>query len=97
RSVGEDLVLERQVGAAGVDEVDARQAVLLCDLLGAQVLLDSEREVRASLDGRVVGDDDALAALNDPDPGDEAGGGRLAVVEVPGRERAELEKRGPWI
>ena len=46
-----------QERAAGVDEVDARQAVLLGDLLRAQVLLDGQRVVRAALDGRVVGDD----------------------------------------
>ena len=72
-AVGEDLGLERQERAAGVDEVDARQPVLLGDLLRAQVLLDGEREVRAALDGRVVGDDDALAALDDADPGDDPG------------------------
>ena len=63
-AVGEDLVLQRQEGAAGVDEVDAREAVLLGDLLGAQVLLDRERVVGAALHGGVVGDDDALAALD---------------------------------
>src|SRR4030095_14114305 len=42
--VWEDLVLERKKGAAGIDEVGARQLVLLRDLLGAQVLLDRDRE-----------------------------------------------------
>ena len=71
-AVGEDLGLQRQEGAAGVDEVDARQPVLLGDLLRAQVLLDREREVRAALDGRVVGDDHALLPLDDADAGDDA-------------------------
>ena len=61
-AVGEHLVLGGQEGAAGVDEVDARQPVLQRDLLGAQVLLDRHRVVRAALDGGVVGDDHALAA-----------------------------------
>ena len=91
-AVGEDLVLQRQVGAARVDEVDARQAVLRRDLLGAEVLLDREREVRAALHGRVVGDDHALAALDDADPGHDPRAGRLAVVQVPGGQRAELEE-----
>ena len=60
-AVGEDLVLQRQEGAAGVDEVDARQPVLQRDLLRPQVLLDRHRVVGAALDGRVVGDDHALA------------------------------------
>ena len=63
-AVGEDLGLQRQVGAAGIDQVDAREAVLERDLLRAQVLLDRQREVRAALDGRVVGDDHALAAVH---------------------------------
>ena len=66
-AVGEDLVLQRQVGAAGVDEVDARQAVVQRDLLRAQVLLDRQREVRAALDRRVVGDDHDLAPVHAPD------------------------------
>ena len=92
-AVGEDLVLQRQERAARVDEVDARQPVLLGDLLRAQVLLDRHREVRAALDRRVVGDDHALAALDDADPGDDPCAGRLAVVELPGGERRELQER----
>ena len=84
-AVGEHLGLERQERAAGVDEVDARQPVLLGDLLRAQVLLHREREVRAALHRRVVRDDHALAPLDDADPGDDAGARRLAVVEVPTR------------
>jgi hypothetical protein len=53
-AVGEDLVLGREVRAAGVDEVDARQPVVQRHLLGAQVLLDGHRVVGAALDGRVV-------------------------------------------
>ena len=92
-AVGEDLGLERQERAARVDEVDARQPVLLGDLLRAQVLLDREREVRAALHGRVVREDHARPALDDADPGDDPGRRRLAVVDLPGGERAELEER----
>ena len=72
-AVGEDLGLQREEGAARVDEVDARQVVLLGDLLGAQVLLHGQREVGAALHGRVVRDDHALAALDDADAGDDPG------------------------
>ena len=92
-AVGEHLGLERQEGAARVDEVDAREAVLARDLLRAQVLLHRERVVGAALDRRVVRDDDALAALDDADPGDDPGRRRLAVVELPGGERVQLEER----
>ena len=67
--------------------------VLLGHLLRAQMLLDGQREVRAALDRRVVRDDHALASLDDADPGDDAGARRLAVVDVPGRERVQLEER----
>ena len=91
--VGEDLRLEREERAARVDQVEARQAVLLGDLLRAQVLLHRQREVRPALHGRVVGDDHALAALDDSDPRDDPGGRRLAVVQLPCRQRRELEER----
>ena len=92
-AVGEDLGLERQEGAARVDEVDARQVVLLRHLLRAQVLLHRQREVRAALDRRVVGDDDALLALDDADAGDDPGRRSGAVVQLPGGERVQLEQR----
>ena len=75
-AVGKDLGLERQERAARVDEVDARQPVLLGDLLGAQVLLHRQREVGAALHRRVVGDDHALAPLDDADPGHDPGARR---------------------
>ena len=93
-AVGEDLGLERQERAAGVDEVEARQVVLLGDLLRAQVLLDREREVGAALHGRVVRDDDALLPLDDADPGHDPGRRRRAVVQIPGGERVQLEEGG---
>ncbi len=95
--VGEDVVLHRQERAPGVDEVDARQLVGAGDLLRAQVLLDGDRVVGAALHGRVVGDDDALAALDAPDAGDDAGARdgvgvvRLGVHPVR-RQRAQLEE-----
>ena len=96
-AVGEDLGLQRQERAARVDEVDARQPVLLRDLLRAQVLLHREREVGAALDGRVVREDHARLALDDADAGDDPGRGSLAVVDLPGGERAELEERGAGV
>ena len=71
-AVGKDLVLQRQEGAAGVDQVDAGQAVLQGDLLGPQVLLDRQRVVGAALDRGVVGDDHHLPAVDLADAGDHA-------------------------
>jgi hypothetical protein len=56
-AVREHVVLVRQVGAARVHQVDARQAVLHRDLLRAQVLLHRHRVVGAALHGGVVADD----------------------------------------
>jgi len=71
--VREDLGLEREEGAARIDQVDARQQVLLGDLLRAKVLLDGDRKVRAAFDRRVVRDDHALLALDHADPGHDPG------------------------
>ena len=92
-AVGEDLVLHRQERAARVHEVDARQAVVQRHLLRAQVLLDRHGVVGAALDRGVVGDDHAAAAVHRPDAGDDAGRRRVAVVELLGGERRELEER----
>ena len=66
-AVGKDVGLQRQEGAAGVDQVDARQAVLLGDFLQAQVFFDRHRVVRAAFDGGVVGDDGHLFAFDRAD------------------------------
>ena len=92
-AVGEHLGLERQIGAARVGQVDARQVVLRRHLLRAQVLLDGEREVASALDRGVVCDDHARAAGDRADAGDDAGRRRLAVVEAVGGQGRELEER----
>ena len=79
--VGEDLVLHRQERPPGVDEVDAREVVLLGYLLRPDVLLDGHGVVRPALHGGVVGDEDALLAVDYPDPGHYARGPGPAVVE----------------
>ena len=53
------------------------------DLLRAQVLLDRHRVVGAALDGRVVGDDHALAAADPADAGDDAGATGTASSYIP--------------
>ena len=92
-AVGEHLRLQRQKRPARVDEVDARQPVLLRDLLRAQMLLHRQREVRAALHGRIVRDDHALAALDHADPGHDPRRRRLTVVHIPRRQLVQLQKR----
>ena len=93
-AVREDLRLHRQVGAAGIDQIDARQPVLDRDLLRPKVFLDGDGEVGAALDGGVVGHDHHLAAAHASDAGDEPGSRRLVVVHPPGGQRRQLEKGG---
>ena len=95
--IGKHLVALRQVGAAAIDQVDHGQAVFERDVLGANVLADGFLEKRAALGGRVVGDDHADHAADGADPGDEAGAGHRVVVEPPGGERREFEKRAERI
>ena len=92
-AVGEDLGLVRQVRAAAVDQIDARQPVLLGDLLRAEVLLDRQRIVGAALHRRVVADDHHLPARHAADAGDHARAGHFALVHVAGGELADLEER----
>ena len=92
-AVGEDLGLVRQVRAAAVDQIDARQPVLPRDLLRAQMLLDRHRIVGAALHRRVVADDHHLPARHAADAGDDARARHFAVVHVAGGELADLEER----
>ena len=92
-AVGKDFGLVRQVGAAAVDQIDARQPVLLGDLLRAEVLLDRKRIVSAAFDRRVVAHDHHLPARHPADAGDDARAGHFAVIHVARRELADLEER----
>ncbi len=84
----------QEVRAAGIDKVDAGQAVLLGDLLRPQVLFHSKGKVGAALHGRIVGDDHDLAARHPSDTGDQACAGRLAVIETEPGKLADFEERG---
>ena len=92
-AVGKHVGLVRQVGAAGIDQIDARQPVLARDLLGAQMLLHRHRIIGAALDGGIVADDDAFAAGDAADAGDDAGAVDGVLVHAVGGERREFEER----
>src|SRR4029079_4933955 len=96
-AIGKDLRLQRQEGAPRVDQVNARQSVLERDFLRADVLSYCQRIVGAPLDRVVVGDDQHLAPRHAADPGDDAGARRLVVVEIPRRQRRQLEERGALV
>ena len=92
-AVGKDLGLVRQVRAAAVDQIDARQAVRFGDLLRAEMFLDRQRIVSAAFDRRVVADDHHLPARHAADAGDDARARHFAFVHVAGGELADLEER----
>ena len=56
------------------------------------MLLHCQREVRAALDGCVVGDNDALLTLDDADTRDDPGRGGGAVVELPRGQSIQLDE-----
>ena len=91
-AVGEDLGLVGQVGAAGIDQIDAGQTVLFGDLLGAQVLLHRHREIGAALHRRVVGNDHHLAARHPADATDHARARRLIVIHAERCQLPDLEE-----
>jgi len=93
-AIGEHLGLMRQVGAAAVDQIDARQPVLLRDFLRTQMLLDRHRVIGAALHRGIVAHDHALAPRHAPDPGDHARAGDVVTVIQPiGGELAHFEER----
>ena len=70
--VGEDLGPLRQVGAAGIDQIEARQTVLHRHFLGPEMLLHRHRIIGAALHRGVVADDHAFDAAHPADAGDHA-------------------------
>ena len=91
-AVGEDFVLQRQERATGIDQVDARQVVLLGDLLRAQVLLHRHRVVGAALDRGVVGHDHAFHAADAADAGHHARGRHGVFVHAMRGQRRDFQK-----
>ena len=92
-AIWKDLVLTWQIGAAGIDQINARQTILRRDFLGAQMFFDRHREISAALYGRVIGDDHAFASRDAPYSRDHPRAGDPPVIHAMGRELADFEKR----
>ena len=88
----EDLLLRRQVGAAGLDQRDHREPVLHRDVVGAESL--TQRPRIADVPPRTVG---SLATIRHSTPLDDAdaddGAGADREVGAPRSERTQLEER----
>ena len=91
-AVREHLVLVRQVGAAGIDQIEAGQIVLPCDLLRPQMLLHGQRIVGTALHRGVIGDDDAFLARDAANAGDDAGRRDIPAIHAVGSELRQLQK-----
>ena len=74
-AIRENLILVGQIRAAGIDQVDAGQTVLLGDLLSSQVFLDRDRKIGTAFHRGIVTDDDAFCARDSTDTGDYASAG----------------------
>ena len=91
-AVGENLILVGQMRAAGIDQIDAGQAVVAGNHLRPQVLLHRHREIGAALDGGIIGDDHAGPPRDAADAGDKPGARHRIVIKPIGRQRRQFEK-----
>ena len=92
-AVGENVGLVRQIAATRVDEINAGQTVFTRDLLGAKMFLHRQRIIGSALNRGVVADDDAFAALDAPDAGDDPRAVNVAAIHLEGGERRKLQER----
>ena len=83
----------RQVGAAGIDQINAGQPVLAGDFLRPQMLLHRQRIIGTALDGRIVAYDHAFPAGYATDASDDAGRMNRVVVEAVGGKRRQFQER----
>ena len=91
-AIGKHLVLPRQERPARIDKIDARQVILLSDLLRPQMLLYGQRIVSAALYRGIVGDDHALDAVNPADSANDSGRGHVVLVDLPRGELPDLQE-----
>lgn len=89
-AIRKDLVLVRQVCAAGIDKIDAREIVFRRDLLRTKMLLHRDRIVGAAFDRGIVADDHAVTAGDTADTRNQAGTRSLVAVHSVGRRRADF-------
>ena len=92
-AIGKDLVLQRQERATRIDQVNARQVILFCNLLRTKVLLDGQRVIGAAFDGRIIGDNHAVDVVNLADARNDARGRHFIVIKAIRRKLPDFQKR----
>ena len=96
-SVSEHLVLSRQIGPTGIDQVNTGQTILFGDCLRPEMFFDCNRVVGAALDGGVVDHQHAVPTMNLSYARDDATAGDVVIVEVPTGQLGEFKKPGTGI
>ena len=89
---GEDTVLQREVHAGRIHQVDNRDPVAHRHLLRAQDLGDGFGPPGAGFDRGVVGNDHRGTAFDAGQPGNHPGRGCLPVILVMGDQQTQLDK-----
>ena len=89
---GEDAILQRQIDAGGIDQVDDRHAITHGDLLGTKNFRNGFRPPGACFHGGVIRHDHGRASFDVGEPSDNPRGGGLSVVPIVGNEQPDLQK-----
>ena len=92
-AIGKDIGPLRQVGPAGIDQVEAGQPVLARNLLRPQMLLHRHRIIGAAFDGGIIADDYTFASGDPADAGNDPGRMDGLPIHAVGGERRQFEER----
>ncbi len=92
-AVGEDIGLKRQIRAAAIDQIDARQVIGLGNFLRAQVLFDRCRIVGTALHSRIIAGDHHLTARDAANTRNHARAAYVAAIHAVCSKLADLQKR----
>ena len=91
-AIRKHFILTRQVGAARVHQINARQAVLLGNRLRAQVFLYRQRVVRTAFDRGIVRHNHAFNPFDPTNAGDDSCCGNVFAVHAIGSQLTEFQK-----
>ncbi len=90
--IREDFILHRQKGTAGIDQIDAGQAIFQRDFLRPQVLFHRQRVVGAALYRGIVGNNHAFDAFDAADADDHRRRRHIPTIHIVGGELGDFEK-----
>ena len=89
-SIRENFGLIRQVCAATINQIDARQMVLFGNCLRAQMLLHRHGVIGAAFDCRIIADNHALTARYHANACNQACSGDIFVINAGRRQLADF-------